>query len=333
MAMWGSVARGRRAWLLCGGAWVLGSGLSLPARATTVFHLGHQFPQGSIPDQAAARFAEGVAQRSQGALRVMVHPAAAFGDERDHIALLRKGQLDFAVTGDLVVSSLSDRYLVLNLPFLYRDAAHALAVYDGAPGQAMRAELGRRGLVALSWHFVGTRMLTANRPIHRLADLAGLNLRLPQDATWIAAWRALGAAPRQVQFTDLPAALKVGQVDAQENPPNFIRAGKLYENQKFLMTTNHMPQRQFVFGAEGVWSRLGSAQRRLLQAAATEASQFAVAVAQREHQRDLTWLVTEGGMSLVQFDAQGVAQALQRLPRDLAGAEGEALVAQIRAIR
>ena len=302
-------------------------------RAADSFHLGHQFPRGSIPDEAALKFAELVRQKSQGRLEVKVHPAAAFGDERDHIALLRKGELDFAVTGDLVVSSLGERYLVLGLPFLYRDAAHALAVYDSELGRAMRQELARRGLIALSWHHVGTRMLTANRPVRKVADIAGLNLRLPQDATWIAAWRTLGAQPRQVQFTDLPVALKLGQVDAQENPPNFIRTSKLYENQKYLMTTNHMPQRQFVFTSEVVWSKLPAAQRKLFQEAATEASRYAVTVAEREHQRDIQWLTTEGGMTLVKFDATGVAGALQGLPAELAGAQGEAVYAQIVAIR
>lgn len=332
MAFSGFTPGRRRAWQAAA-ALLLAGGMAMPAWASSHFNLGHQFPKGSIPDQAANRFAELVQQKSQGKISVKVHPAAAFGDERDHIALLRKSELDFAITGDLVISSLGDRYLVLNLPFLYRDPAHALAVYDGALGQSMRRELGKRGLTALSWHFVGTRMLTSNRPIHSVAELAGLNLRLPQDATWIAAWRALGAQPRQVQFTDLPAALKLGQVDAQENPPNFIRASKLYENQKFLMTTNHMPQRQFLFAAEGLWSKLSAAQRKLFQEAATEASRYAVSIAETEHQRDLNWLVTEGGMTLVKFDASGVAAALKNLPRDLAGADGEALAAQIQALR
>ncbi|MCF8168409.1 MAG: TRAP transporter substrate-binding protein DctP, partial [Rhodoferax sp.] len=190
-----------------------------------------------------------------------------------------------------------------------------------------------RGLVALSWHHVGVRMLTANKPIHSHKELAGLNLRLPQDAAWTAVWRALGAVPRQVPFTDLPNALKLGQIDAQENPPNFIRASKLYAHQKYLMTTNHMPQRQFIFASAQALGRLTSAQLRIVQDAATEASSHAAGIADAEHARDLAWLTGEGGMVLIDFDPTGIADTLKPVPEALAGAEGVRVYGQILALR
>lgn len=322
-----ALARWRRA--LCVGAMVLG-GAGLPVvHAAETFTLGHQFPKGSIPDRAADNFAQLVTQKSQGKLRMTVHSAAAFGDEREHLALLKRQALDFAITGDLVISSLSDHYLVINLPFIYRDAAHALASYDGPLGASMRAELQARGLIPLSWHHVGLRMLTANKPVAKLQDIAGLRLRLPQDTAWIAAWKALGADTRQIQFTELSTALKLGRVEAQENPPNFIRAGKLYEHQKYIMTTHHMPQRQFIFASDGLWQKLSAAQRQLIQEAAKEASRQAIATANEENQRDLQWLTREGGMTLVQFDATGVRNALMPVPRMLAGDKGVAVFNQI----
>ncbi len=142
-----------------------------------------------------------------------------------HLKLLRSGSLDLSVTGDLIVSSLSDEYLILNLSLLYRDTAHALAAYGSAAGARMRQEMEAGGLRALSWHPVGVRMLTAKRPIAHSQDLQGL--RLPADVARTAVWRSLGAQPQLVPFTNLPAALRLGRVEAQENPPNFIRAGQL----------------------------------------------------------------------------------------------------------
>lgn len=307
--------------------------IQVPAWATTSFNLGHQFPVGSISDRAAQKFVALVTEKTKGEVRISLHPAGRFGDEREHLVLLRKQELDFAVTGDLVVSSLGDHYLVVNMPFLYRDTAHALASYDGALGDEIRQELKKRGLLALSWHHVGTRMLTANKPVRRVADLAGLSLRLPQDAAWIAAWRALGAVPKQIPFTDLPTALKQGRVDAQENPPGFIRTGRLYEHQKYLMTTNHMPQRQFILATERAMSSLKPEQRKRVQEAAKEASRWAVMTANEEHLKDLNWLVNEGGMTLVPFDLTGVQEALRPVPKALADEEGVAVYNQILATR
>lgn len=303
------------------------------AQAATDLILGHQFPKGSIPDRAAQHFAKRVAEKSGGAVRVAVHPEAAFGDERSHLSLLKRQALDFAVTGDLIISSLSDRYLVLNIPFIYRDAAHALASYEGTIGASMRAELQGHGLMPLAWHHVGVRMLTADRPIRNLQDLAGLSLRLPQDTAWIATWKALGAEPKHIQFTDLPMALKTGQVNAQENPPNFIRNAKLYENQKFIMRTLHMPQRQFIFASEGRWRKLAAPTRKWIEEAAREAAQLAIGIANEENRRDLDWLLSDGGMTLVEFDTRGVAEILARIPQTLAGEQGMAVMKQIQSIR
>ena len=315
------------------GIWMMVAwGLCPPAaQAALVLRLGHQFPRNSLSDRAAQYFAQQVADKSRGALEIRVFPDASLGDEREQLALLRKQSLDFALTGDLVVSSLSDRFVVVNLPFLYRDSAHAMATYNGPVGQAMRSELAAHGLKALSWHEVGNRMLTANRPVRNIADVRGLKLRLPTaDVAWTAAWRALGANVRQVQFTDLPVALKTGLVEAQENPPGLIRSARLHEHQKYLMDTRHMPQRQFIFTSVPAWNRLNAAQRRIVQQAATAASALAMATAKTEFQRDLDWLIHEGGMTLIPFDASGVPSIIQSVPATLAGTEGEALYREIR---
>lgn len=306
--------------------------LSAPAvqASPRILKLGHQFAPGSLPNRVATRLAGQLRERSGGAIEVQLIPGAALGDELQHLKLLRSGSLDLSVTGDLIVSSLSDEYLVLNLPFLYRDTAHALAAYGSAAGARMRQEMEAGGLRALSWHPVGVRMLTAQRPIARWQDLQGLRLRLPADVAWTAVWRSLGAQPQQVAFTDLPAALRLGRVDAQENPPNFIRAGQLHQYQSHLMTTAHMPQRQFVCASGPRWAQWTPRERDWVQQAALEASAWAARTAEEEQQQDLAWLLGPGGMQRVAFDATGIAEQLEPIAVALAGEAGRTLYRQIR---
>lgn len=273
--------------------------------------------------------AQEVARRSQQTVQIQVFPAATFGDEREHLALLRRGALDLSVTGDLVISKLEPAYLAVNMPFLYRNVAHALATYAGPLGQEMRASMASKGLETLSWHHVGVRVLTANRPVRGIDDLKGLKLRLPPDAAWVAVWNALGASTQQLPFTELPAALKLGKIDAQENPPNFIRASKLYEHQKYLMTTHHMPQRQFVLASQVRWQQLPKATRELLSQAAIEASRWAIETAEAEERKDLEWLLTEGGMTRVVFDAGNVVQRLDAVATELGGSAARGVYQRI----
>jgi tripartite ATP-independent transporter DctP family solute receptor len=318
----------RRGWLL---AALLA--MTAPHAAGETFKLGHMFARGSLPDQAARKFAELVAVRSRQAIRIEVHADGLLGDERENVSQLRKGSLDFAVTGDVVISNLGDQYRVVNMPFIYRDAGHALAVYAGPLGAALRTAIRREGVEVLSWHYVGTRVLTANRPIRGLDGLKGLKLRLPQDHAWTATWQALGADTRQLPFTELADALRLGRVEAQENPPNFIRGSRLHEHQKYLMTTNHMPQRQMLLASGQRWTRLPTAQRALLEAAAREAAAWTSARAAAQQRADLDWLLDAGGMTRIDFDARGVDAAIAAVPGHLAGPAGEAVFAQIEALR
>ena len=305
----------------------------LPARsAEQTLKLGHMFAKDSVSDRAAQKFAEIVATRSKGSLQIQIHPAGLLGDERENLSQLRKGFLQFAVTGDVVVSNIGDKYRVVNMPFMYRNPQHALRAYDGELGKAIRDNIRAEGVEALSWHFIGTRMLTANRPIRSAADIRGLQLRLPQDSAWIATWQAFGARPRQIPFTELANVLKVGRIEAQENPPGFIRANRLYENQKYLMTTNHMPQRQMILAAGEFWRKLSPSERSLIGAAAQEASRWASQQAELEQKIDLAWLTREGGMTLVEFDPRGVDEVIAGVPGALAGKDGEAIFRQIRAM-
>lgn len=315
----------RRSFLLKGAA-LAGSGFIFSSSHAAPQHtltLGHQFPAGSVPDRIANQFADQVAQHSAGQISVRVFNNATFGDEREHLSLLRRGSLDLAITGDLVISSLDPMFLVVNLPFIYRDPAHALATYNGSVGERMRAHMKDLGLNALSWHYTGTRMLTANAPLKNTASLKGIRLRLPSDTTWIRVWRALGATPVEIPFPDLATALKLGRVDAQENPPNFVRNGQLHTEQTHLMTTRHMPQRQFVFMAQNRWVALPDDTRTLLAQAAHEASAWGSRLAREENDRDLEWLTRDGGLARVEFNAEGTEKITRTIARQLGGPEGE----------
>lgn len=299
------------------------------ARAVQVLKLGHQFPKGSMSDRVAIRLADAVQHLSKGQLKLQVHGDAALGDEREHLALLRKGHLDLAITGDLVITQLTPAYLVVNMPFLYRNAAHALATYASDVGRTLRTDLQAAGLHALSWHHVGTRTLTARRPVTGMAGLQGLKLRLPPDAAWMAVWRALGANPVPVPFNQLRTALKLGQVEAQENPPNFTRAGQLHEHQTHLMPSWHMPQRQFVFTGTRNWSEWPARTRNWLAEGAFQVSTWASETAAIEELRDLAWLLTEGRLQRVDFDKQGISALLAQVARNLGGEAGLKLFERI----
>lgn len=290
----------------------------LVSAQTYVF--AHMFDRGSLPDRAAHDFMERVARYAGAGLKIELYPGGHLGDERNNLLQLSRGDIDFALTGDLVVSYMVPDYRVVNMPFIYRSPEHALKVYDGPIGDAIRKRLrDEHQIEALSWHYIGTRVLTANKPIANLAGLRELKLRLPPDPVWQATWSALGADPTVVPFPELTSALQRKRVEAQENPPNFIRAKGIQRVQRYLILTNHMPQRQFILVSSKSLAAMPEAHRHAVRRAAVETSAWLTKIAKDQQREDIRWLTDEGGMQVLPFNGEGVVERLHVLPSRLGG--------------
>jgi tripartite ATP-independent transporter DctP family solute receptor len=307
---------------------------TLPAGAAENLKLAHQFAPDSLPGKSAAKFAELVAEKSKGAVKVTVLPGGALGDERANLQQLENGSLDLALTGDLVISFMAKPYMLVSMPFIYRDPDHSVAVFNGEIG----AEIGKylldhNKIRALAWQYAGTRVLTANRPVRTLDDLKGLKLRMPAAEMWVKTWQKTGAVIVNVAFTELYMALQTGTVQAQENPPNFIIAQKFNEVQKYLMPTNHVPQMNVYFLSDAKSRALSAADRAAIEAAAREATDWTTKTAKESQAKDVEWLTSKGGMTLVPIDLTGIQELIKNVPSEVLGAAGPALYDRIRAVR
>jgi TRAP-type C4-dicarboxylate transport system substrate-binding protein len=179
--------------------------------------------------------------------------------------------------------------------------------------------------------YVGDRQLTANEPISGVADLDGLRLRLPSGEISAKTWQALGADVASVAFTELYLALQTGTVDAQENPPNFIRAQKFYEVQDYLITTDHRPQLTGFFMSADIFGDLDEGAQAAITEAAAETVAWTSQRAAEIQKEDVAWLTSEGGMELIEFDHTGVQDAIRQIPQEVLGEDGMALYERIRA--
>src|SRR3546814_11501096 len=69
-------------------------------------------------------------------------------------------------------------------------------------------------------------------------------------------FKALGAAPTSLQFSEVYSALQTKIVDAQENPLPIIQVAKLYEVQKYCSLTNHIWDGFWFIANGAAWDRL-----------------------------------------------------------------------------
>jgi tripartite ATP-independent transporter DctP family solute receptor len=215
-------------------------------------------------------FVPKLVEYSKGALNASIHDNASLGSEKDLTEGVRLGTIEMGITGGLLAASLP-KVGLLELPFVFRDFAHAWRTFDGPVGQELAGEFDKAGIKMLAWVGNGFRAITNSvRPINAVADCRGIRLRMPENRIYVETGRALGFSVVTMPFGEVFNALSQKVVDGQDNPPPTVLASKWYEVQKHLAVTNHI----FSYGGISINKRLfdslPAVQKQALQRAATE---------------------------------------------------------------
>ena len=148
-------------------------------------------------------------------------------------------ELTFTSTGP--VPNFVPEARILDIPFLFRDKAHARAVLDGPIGQDMLKTFESKGFKALAWGENGVRHMTnSKRAVNGPDDLKGLKMRTMENPVHVAAYKGLGIVTTPMAFPEVFTALQQGTVDGQENPLSVIMAAKFDQVQKHLSLTGHV---------------------------------------------------------------------------------------------
>jgi TRAP-type transport system periplasmic protein len=260
------------------------------------FKFALQNPKGHPLEIGATKFAELVAAKSGGKIKVNIFPGGTLGGDAANVSALQGGTIEFVMLNSGILASQVKDFEVFDFPFMFASGKEADAVVDGPFGQKLHAKLADKGIVGLAFTELGFRNITnSKRPINTVEDLAGLKLRVIPNAINVDWVKAVGANPTPMAFPEVYAGLEQKAIDGQENPFSVILANKLYEVQKYLAVTNHQYNPQSIIFSKKVWDTLTPAEQKVLQDAATETSKF-----QRQVARD------SAGTALAELKKTGI---------------------------
>lgn len=193
--------------------------------------------------RAASRWAEYMEEKSNGRIKVELYPNGQLGNDRELQESVQMGQLVSMSTGLTQQTNFVPELSVMDVPFAFDNAEQVAALFaDETFWDYLSGLYEQRGFKLIGENFQGFRLMTSNKPIHTVADCKGLSMRVIESPTPMAIWGALGANPTPVSFNELYTALQQGVVDAQENPIQLIYSMKFYEQQKYIINTNHQIQ-------------------------------------------------------------------------------------------
>ena len=201
--------------------------------------LGHNINEQSALHAAAVRFAEEVRRASGGEVEVTIHPNQQLGTDQQMLEMARRGELDLLLTPTAKLSAAEPAMQYADLPFYFDDREELYAMLDGAPGRLMLDRLSKIGLIGVTFWENGFKHFTANRPITRPEDFAGLRIRTMKSPLIQEQFRQLGATPVAIDFHATRQALADGVVDGQENPLVAIVGMGFHEVQPHLTLSGH----------------------------------------------------------------------------------------------
>ena len=175
-------------------------------------------------------------------------------------------------------------------------------VAGGEIGEKIKAQIVEKAQIRpIAFFARGPRDLTSNRPIKTPDDLNGLKMRVPNVPLFVDVWKALGANPGPMAFSEVFTSLQNGTIEAQENPLALIRSANFNEVQKFVNLTDHVRSWIYLTIAESTWKKLSEADQKAVIEAAKIAQAFERDLFTKSLADDRAYLESKG-MTFVEVD-------------------------------
>ncbi|KNY09326.1 ABC transporter substrate-binding protein [Achromobacter piechaudii] len=291
------------------------------------FSLAEDHPLG----QGAKKFADLVAEKSGGKMKVSIYANAVLGGDPQNLSAVRGGTLDFTSMATGLLAGIDKRFMVFDLPFLFNDAREAYAVSDGPVGQQLLDGLGAHGLVGLGIWDLGFRNMTnSKRPIANVQDFQGLKIRVIAAPVYIDMFKTLGANPVPMTFGEVYGALESKAIDGQDNPVGVIQSAKFAEVQKYLSLTRHIYTGMPFLMSKKTWDGMTPAERKIIQEAAAEAKSQERKISQAKEAvaiEDLKKLMQVNALTAQEVD--GLRDAVKPVVDKFAGEIGPDVMQQV----
>lgn len=281
--------------------------ISLPAAAADMtLKLGHLANEENIWHKACVKFGEELSALTDGRITVEIYPNESLGKEMDLINGMQLGTADMTITGESL-QNWAPMAALLAVPYAYKSIEHMDSIAGGEIGSQIEAQIIEKAKIRPVAYFArGPRNLTTNRPIKSPADLDGLKMRVPNVPLFVDVWKALGAQPTPMAFSEVFTSLQNGTIDAQENPLALIKSASFFEVQKHVNLTEHVRSWIYLALSEKTWSKLSEADQKAVLEAGMRAQKYERELFLADEQI-LVKELQDKGMTFVEVDGAAFA--------------------------
>lgn len=246
---------------------------------------------------AAKKLSDDIKEETDGRIKIEVFPNEQLsgGDSGKAVEMLSKGSTDLTFNSTIIYSILDDRFGVASAPFLFNNTDEVDKVFDGEGGEAITKILEEKGVKALGFGENGFRQITnSTKEIKSPKDLSGLKIRIPGITMYTDLYRALGADPTTMTFSEVFTSLQQGTINGQENPIDVIHSSKLNEVQDYLTLWNYSYDPLVLGMNKKLYDSMSKEDQELFTKLGKEAAEYQVELAREKESKQLEDLKASG---------------------------------------
>lgn len=220
----------------------VGASMGLAAEKQYSFNISLDASDDEIISVCARKLKDELEARSNGQITATVYTNGTLGSDSEALQSCADGAIAFVLSTTAPQVTMIPELAIFDLPNLYTEITEFRKLFDNNDFVTHLTNVyEKHGLHLLGIADSGFRVMTSNKKVTSLPDFNGTKIRTMQNSNHIAIWRAYGANPTPMAFGEVYIGLQQGTIDAQENPIEVAVAGKFYEQQKYMILTNHLP--------------------------------------------------------------------------------------------
>lgn len=266
------------------------------------YPLGTASPEDTVTQIYAEKFAEEADRLSGGRIKISVYPNSVLGGDREPLESCYDGDIPFVVQNTAPQVNFIKDTAVFDMPCVFQDIESMRETVDDAEFmEKMQESYRSAGYELLGYADQGFRVMSTNKKVETISDFKGQKIRTMEDPYQLAFWKALGANPTPMNFSEVYIGLQQNTIDAQENPYEVIVSNRLYEQQDYIIETNHVPHLISLIISEKFYSNLPKEDREILIEAQEIAKQYAREKSD-ERMNEKIQVIKESGTKIISLD-------------------------------
>jgi C4-dicarboxylate-binding protein DctP len=298
-----------------------------------VIKFSHVVAEDTPKGRSAQYFKKLAEERTGGRVKVEVYANSTLYKDKEELDALQLGSVQMLAPTFSKFGPLGLReFEAFDLPYLFDNLEEAKKVTQGPVGKAMLDKLSAKGVAGLAFWDNAFKQVTANKPLRKPEDYRALKIRIQPSKVTDAQFRALGANPQVLPFSEVYQALQTGVVDAQDNPYSNIDTQKFYEVQKYLMVTDHGYHGYVLIANKKFWDGLPPDIRKIMDGVVNDTTAYFEEVAKKDDAEAKAHILATKKIQLIELtpeEKRAMKKAMLKVHRDFEGKIGKSTIESI----